>query len=269
MDEKTETDLIIELAEKHFGPRQTTLLGQAYPPFDISRPNIHDSKKEFLREKAAVQAMSDHLKGFTDEILEPNDGNDPEHSEMITRIRFAVEKNAVQNAKGKPTDSASELVLTNLVETGFFYNSIYVVIDMITAYNQRFRELCDQEKEFWSLSHRAPNYYARTIALRFARYFAHERRARPTFGTSSDGPHPSTEYGRLLEEVFSILGIRANIKNAAEWAIGQLTEHDWNPPPSAMLGDLLGPVVGSRPRPAKTNALAAYAIERKNKGSNK
>lgn len=121
--------------------------------------------------------MSDHLKAFTDEILEPSGGKDPEHSEMIARIRFAVEQNAVQNAKRNPTDSASELVLKNLVETGFFFNSIHVVIDMITAYNQRFTELCDQEAEFWNLSHRAPNYYARMIALRFARFFAGERGA--------------------------------------------------------------------------------------------
>ena len=31
-------------------PRQLNILAQFSPPFDISRPNIHDTKKDFLLE---------------------------------------------------------------------------------------------------------------------------------------------------------------------------------------------------------------------------
>jgi hypothetical protein len=71
--------------------------------------------------------------------------------------------------------------------------------------------------------------------LRFAKHFAKLRKQKPTFGTSSDGDHPSTDYGRALEEVFEILGIESNVRRAAEWAISQLVDDDWRPPPQNYL----------------------------------
>ena len=119
----------------------------------------------------------------------------------------------------------------------------------------------DQEELFWSTNHRPPNYYARTIALRLARYYARETQERPTVGTSGDGGHPSTAYTKALEEVFEELGIKATVRLPAKWAVNQITEDDLKP---RMLGGVLGlgtagPFGGSvsrRGQPPFGNALA-------------
>lgn len=48
----------------------------------------------------------------------------------------------------------------------------------------------------------------------------------PTIGTASDGDHPSTEYGRFLQQLFEVLKIDTGFRLPGEWAIGQLTEAD-------------------------------------------
>lgn len=95
--------------------------------------------------------------------------------------------------------------------------------------------------------------------MRFARLYARETSKRPTFGISSQGNHPSTEFGRALEQVFEILNIKANVRNAAVWAIDQLSEDDLRPPQNALLGELLGmvPTENSGQKTA-VNALANY-----------
>ncbi len=111
---------------------------------------------------------------------------------------------------------------------------------MINVYQERLNELKDQEIEFWSVSYRAPKSYARTIALRLARLYALHKRQKPPFGTARDGNHPSTDFGRALEEIFDILNIEATVRNPAEWAIDQLTEDEINPPVNRLLGGLFG-----------------------------
>lgn len=209
-------------------------------PFDIDRPNIHESKKDFLAELAAVEAAMMHCDGLLALHRGADDKDEAAHDALISRLVSAIERNAQGDLNAMPIEAAHELARKNVVETGFYYNSLLLIITLRNAYGQRYVELKDQEKQFWSIAHRPPNYYARTIALRFARMYARERRAKPTFGTSSEGNHPSTEYGRALEEIFDILGIKAHVRNAGEWAIGQLSEQDWTPPDSRALGGLFG-----------------------------
>lgn len=86
------------------------------------------------------------------------------------------------------------------------------------------------------MTNRSPNYYARTIALRLARLYAKEMGHRPTLGISREGNFPSTDFGRALEEVFTILNITASFRNAARWAIEQLTDEDMRPQRNALAG---------------------------------
>lgn len=242
MTENEKIDQLNNLVDVLFGPVQRNVLATYSAPFDISRPNIHDNKGEFLRELKAVQTAIGHLNGLWDllVVVPTLKGGDPLQNAMVDRLRRAIESDALQRSKSKPTKSASDLALKNLNDTGFFYNSLYVIIDLLNSFNQRLRDLREQEVQFWTVANRPPNYYARVIALRFARLFASRTGKRPTFGISSEGAHPSTEFGRALEEVFGILEIKANVRKAAEWAISQLTENDWNPVGNALERPLRG-----------------------------
>lgn len=245
MNEIEKIEQLKTLIESLFGPEEFSFLSKYSAPFDISRPNIHDSKKEFTRELTTVAAVKDHLRGTLDLLLQtinPED-RDPLQTAMTKRLSVAIETLALQRGKSETLDGASELALKNIRDTGFYFNSLFVVIEMHGAFDKRLRDLKEQEAQFWTVANRPPNYYARTIALRFARLFASRTRKRPTFGISSEGAHPSTDYGRALEQVFTILEIRANVRKAAEWALSQVTEEDWKPRLNALAGsrgNLLG-----------------------------
>lgn len=247
MTEDEKADKLNLLVDNLFGPIQRNALGMNLPPFDIRRPNIHESKREFLEEKKMVSAVRNHLSGILDLLVSQSDqGNEnPLRAKMFTRLREAIELNVTQRTKNRKMETAGELALRNLHQTGFYFNSLFVVFDMNSSYNQRLRDLEEQEVQFWSVPNRAPNYYARTIALRFARLFAGRTKMRPTFGISSEGSHPSTDFGRALEEVFNILEIKASVRNAAEWALLQLTENDWSPHPNTRGTGLLAMLDGT------------------------
>lgn len=269
MSEKSQEDLLDEILDGLVGPQQFNALaplglGGVPPRLDISKPNIHDSKKEFLREKNAVVKVVEHLDGVLSQVLGKQD--DIEHKEMIARLQPYVDKGAIRSMRLHEVDSASDLALRNIMQTGFYYGSLFVVVEMITVYRERLRELDDQELQFWTVSNRPPNYYARTIAFRLARLFAKQKRQKPTFGISREGNHPSTDFGRALEQVFGVLGIKASVRPAAEWAIDQLQEDDWNPRQNALAG--LGSLLGApNPNPSKDNkeAIAKLLEKRSSK----
>jgi len=233
-----QTDQLNAVVEKLLGrdARRATVVDAFSPPFDISRPNIHDSKKEFLLELAAVEAIIAHLGGILSQLADPERKEDADRNAMVERLSSAIELAAVQESKRRGIRWASDLALKNLHETGFFYGSLRVISDLLGAHNQRLIELRDQERQFWTISHRSPNYYARTIALRLARLYAREKSRRPTFGISSEGNHPSTDFGRALEDVYRILKIKASIRSSAVFAIEQLTDDDIRPQTNALGG---------------------------------
>ena len=240
MDQAETIEQLNKLVDNLFGPVEKNIFGQFTAPFDITRPNIHDNKKEFTRELTTVSSVIDHLQK-TLGLLVANTAeteNDPLHSEMLSRLTLAIETNIIQQKSKTVPESAGDLALQNLRETGFYYNSVFVMLEMLGSFRHRFRDLKEQEVEFWSVPNRPPNYHARIIALRFARFFASKTGKRPTFGISSEGSHPSTEYGRALEEVFKILKIRADVRKAAEWALSQVTEEDWKPTRNALAGPM-------------------------------
>lgn len=231
-----------ELTEALFGRslRTATLLTKNGPPFDTTKSNVHDSKADFQAEIDAVRSVSKHAKAILDVFYSEEAKARPDHGDMVTRVQNAFQASSLREVNKRPIDSPSDLALKNVVQSGFFFNSVLVLLELYEAAYERQQELADQERDYWSVPHRPPNYYARTIALRFARLYAREKSERPTFGISSQGNHPSTDFGRALEQVFKILGIKASIKNAATWAIDQLTEDDWKPHQNALMGSLFG-----------------------------
>ncbi|WP_300013510.1 hypothetical protein [uncultured Roseobacter sp.] len=254
-----QVDALNSFTDDLFGYSSGNALAPIGPRLDISKPNFHDTKKEFLREKNAIEQANDNIRAVLEQFIGSQHKGDPEHSKMTISVQTAMDRLAKSIGQPESIETASDLVMKNIMQTGLYYNSLIFMIHLSSVYNQRLNELKDQEKEYWTVSSRPPNYYARTIALRFARIYAKETRSKPTFGTSREGNHPSTDYGRSLERVFQLLNIKAKVRNPAEWAIGQLTEDDWNPPTNALLGGFFGLGVDQKPLSASKSTKERIA----------
>ena len=221
------------------GERTHTILGRTGPPFDIDKPNIHNSKAEFLAELDTVREARSHVGKAFDLLIFQKKDVEPTRKLMLSRLAEALDEGARRRfAKMKP-ESIDELVRKNAAETGLHLHAMWTLLDLINELDDRLKELRDQKRDFWSSPNRPPNHYARTIALRLARLYARETQKKPTFGLARDGGHPSTDFGRGLEEVFALLGIKARVRRPAEWAIAQLTDDDTKPQVN-MLGGLFG-----------------------------
>jgi len=242
MQQDSPQERVEAIVDRLIGPRSRNALAFDTtwdgPRLDTSKPNIHDTKKDFVKERDAVASIVENLAAALKELRGSKD--DAQHQDMIDRLRVVVDAGARKPQEFDEMEEPRDLALLNMVQTGFYFNSQLVIFRMIIVYKERLKELNDQGKQFWSLSNRAPKYYARTIALRLARLYAFHKRQKPPFGTARDGNHPSTDFGRALEEIFDVLNIKAKVRSAAEWAIDQLTEDEINPPVDGLMGGLFG-----------------------------
>lgn len=168
-EEQVEQLNALVLSYLGMAPKQATILSGPVPPFDIKKSNIHDTKKEFLQELKAIEALINHANGILNILLTDEPDSDGEHRIMTDRLRYIIDFNNIRDRKRHPDGTAIGLVQHNITQTGFSHNLLRMLVDFVSATQKRHAELKDQEKEFWALSHRAPNYHARTIALRFAR----------------------------------------------------------------------------------------------------
>jgi hypothetical protein len=195
-------------------------------------------------------------------LRDPGAADADEWEKMQLHLGVAIEANAKDRKRPAWPENPLDVLLQSLTYVGFFRSSLAVIEELNQYFSERSQELKRQEREFWTVKNRPPNYYARTIAFRFAKLYAKQRCVKPTFGRSRDGGHPSTDFGRALEEVFKILGIKANLKRAAEWAIGELSEQDWRPR-NALAGifDFVDPAILNHP-----NTLGAPPPDWKRKG---
>jgi|SRR6056297_329822 len=234
-------------------PRGTGLLSYGSPPIDITKPNQHDSKAEFTRETQSVASSIEHLSGLIRALADTD--NDSEHSEMLKRLRPIIDQKMLAQVPHGRIESPFELVRKNIADVGGFTSSIFVLLDLWTVLNERQSELRDQEDQFWTVSHRPPDYYARAVALRLAKLYTRETGQRPTVGTSGETGDPSTGYTRALTEVFSLLGISTRARSPAEWAVEQITDLDMNPPVN-YLRDFMGM---PDPIPASSDSIRKIA----------
>ena len=229
--EKSELDSRLNsIAERFYTLKPVGLLGSFGPPFDISKPNFHDSKPDFLAEMNAVVTGLKNVDGLIEFLTAGIIEEGPVDAEVSDRLKVYLDANARQENRDHKVEFGYDIVRRNSSEVGLTMCITFQLLDLRRGLVARRRELDDQEAEFWSGKSRPPNHFARTIALRFARCIANNTQKKPTFGTSRDGGHPSTDFGRALEEIFALLKIKANVKNAATWAISQLTDADIHPP---------------------------------------
>jgi hypothetical protein len=234
-----------DVCVKHFGAAWRAKIIDSRPPFDISQPNLHDRKSDFSEEFELVKSVIEHCDSMLF-LLTPKDTDESVgRKEMLLRIERFTDREAKNKLLWRGAKSAKHLAFGNMVQVGFFNASLKALHGMRTVYQHRFDLLLEQEVTYWSLKNRAPNYYARTIALRFARLYAKHREMKPTFGMAAAGSHPSTDYGQAIEEIFKILAIEEAYRNAAKWAVKQIVEEDWNP----KLRSGIFPPLGAAPPP--------------------
>jgi len=201
MNRLSQIEKLNELAEQLFGLQPHPVYGKFEPPFDITRTNSHDTKKAFLLEQNLVKNVRACLSGILTGLRDPGAADADEWGEMQRHLGLAIETSARERKRPAWPDSPFDVVLQSLTYVGFFNSSLYVIEELDQYFLERSQELKRQKLEFWSVGHRAPNYHARTIALRFAKLYAKQRHVKPTFGTSRDGGHPSTDFGLALEKV--------------------------------------------------------------------
>ena len=236
-------------------------------PIDISKPNQHDSKAEFLAEQRAVEAALNSV-SETVRALTPRTDDDygDEQRQMLDRLRPIIDEKLLRLSQAENISDATSLARQNVALSGGFTTSLFVLLDLWSALGDRQQELKDQERRFWNLDHKAPNYYARTIALRLAKLYGQYTGQRPTVGTSALTGDPSTSFSRALKDIFLALNINGTVRPYASWAIDQLTEEDLQPPET--LGGLLGTLTNSSQE--TRNLLADYMNQKGiNKGSGK
>lgn len=140
-----------------------------------------------MLEQRIVKNVLNCLSGILTELNDPKDADPSEGAKISNQVALAVEMSAIRRKRPSVPKVPLDLVMQNLTQVGFFGGSIRVVSEMAEYFIERHQELRRQEAEFWTVKNRPPNYYARTIALRFAKFFARQKGAKPTFGTSKDG----------------------------------------------------------------------------------
>lgn len=232
LSEADTTERVRAVVDRLLGrPSSRNALTSNVPALDVSKPTIHDSKAEFQAELTRINRALVGLRDAQEQLLGPEVDDDRDQQGISLQARSAIDQSARRAvAPIVEPQSAIDLLRKNSAQVGFFISSQWCLIDLIAVLEQRLAELNDQGKEFWSVKNRAPNYHARAVALRLARIYAREKQKKPTIGTARDGGHPSTDFGRALEEIFAIIGVRAHVRRAAEWAIGELTEEDFRAP---------------------------------------
>ncbi|MFT5067671.1 MAG: hypothetical protein ACI9TA_003303, partial [Reinekea sp.] len=136
---------------------------------DISKANEHDSKKEFTEELKAVEAG---LK-YTDSMIKLFVIRDEQgkHTLQNKRMTARIDKIVRQDVDRMLVENQFDLIHVNMGKVGYSVGLLMTLLRTSQAFDERLSQLQDQEEEFWSLGHRAPNYYARTISLRLARIY--------------------------------------------------------------------------------------------------
>lgn len=264
MEQEELVERLNGIAERFYELPTLTILESNSPPFDISKPVMHDNKPAFLREKKAVETLWEVVKTLDASIGAQVSEDDPSLREMSVRLWAAIDAGARrQKSRAIPT-AISELLLGASVDQSLSLSLFRLIMELEEQLFARKQELEHQEAEYWSDSHRPPNHYARIIALRFAMAIHARTGEVPTFGIARDGNHPSTDYGRALEEIFELLGIKASVKNAASWALKEARTQAQTRPRNALATGLLGAAEANLA--AKRGPFNALAILKKDRG---
>lgn len=262
-------DIVDQMLEPHgkTSPRHRRGLSpdsELMPPFDIQRPNQHETKAQFNDELAVVSGSLKYVTELLRTML-PETADGEGIAPEIERLARVLDRKLREKASMLDASDSGNLLRKNAADVGGYGAFLYSLIDMQSVLEDRARELEDQKSLFWHLSSRAPDYYGRFLALNLARLFCREVGAFPTYGTSGETGEPSTDYCRALKQVFAALGHDVSEREHARWAVSQLTEEDIEP----RQGGLLGKTFGLTPRETEEETLAALSRTARKKSPDK
>ncbi|MEJ6388828.1 hypothetical protein [Gymnodinialimonas ulvae] len=209
---------------------------------------MHENKRDFDAEVSELHALKDAC-GAMIAVMRRLAGKEGEAAqERVHAIVEALDQEARKGSNAGPFQDPYELLRSMAARQGQSLCTVFLAFDFERAIDQRLQHLEAQRLEYWSQSHRPPNHFARIIALRFSQAIARNTGKRPTFGTARDGNHPSTDFGRALEDIFELLEIKGDVRRPAEWALSQLTDADFQEPRNALNDLVYGFGVGGPPR---------------------
>lgn len=218
-------------------------LGTAFlPPFDISKPNQHNSKGEFQRELDVITNSLEGLDKAISALVGPQEESGKKRVDPC--LMQALDAKFKSDSTAGDLNSSLNLIRKNVADVGGYAGSLLVMLDLRKALELQLDELKDQEDKFWNVSHRPPDYHARAIALRLAKLFARETGKRPTYGTSGETGDPSTSFTRALRASYQVLGISADVRAPATWAISKIRESDLQPSHQSEIEGLISGLLG-------------------------
>ncbi|PWE31364.1 hypothetical protein DDZ14_13475 [Maritimibacter sp. 55A14] len=213
-------------------PRHGFSLLAGPQPFDSSKPNMHDTKAEFSRELALVSKNLKRIDAIVDSLV--GDESDAEMAAAAKRLTAVIDAKMKVNAQNLSVAKTRDLIRKNVADCGGCVGSLFILLDFRQALASRLEELNEQRERFWSIRHRAPDYYARAIANRLAKLYARETGQRPTVGAHPDTGQPSTGFTRALQQVFALLEISSDVRSPAKWAVDNLKDEDLGEPHNAL-----------------------------------
>ncbi len=231
--------LVKEFLERAFPDSPRTILGGIH--LDIRRPNLHDSKDEFLEELRFVKRSATDLFALYRGLNNQGDAS----LQTARGLHMDFHMQAFERNKTSKPKTAVDLVLDSARRVDYWGVTKRSVFELYLNFSNRLKTLEEQKEIFWSTHGRPPDHYARVMALRLAKLYVAQKFKIPTSGTARDGDYPSTEYCRLLQELFEILGIKTDFRLPSEWAVMQLKDSDHpvpEPPRTILLGN--GPNLG-------------------------
>jgi hypothetical protein len=127
MEQERQNDQLWEIAKRFGVPEPMTLLGRPLPPFDIKRPNLHESKTEFLAELKAVKAAREHAIGLARLLSAPYREN-AEEQDVAVPLCDAIDESARHAARSLELSHVTDLVLNNAAETDLSFNTSMVLV---------------------------------------------------------------------------------------------------------------------------------------------
>ena len=207
------------------------------PPFEIDNPSQHTSKKQLNLERKVLQNAIKGLDRVCSSLLPPDD--DLRKQEVIESLRKRIDARFLTKARRLNVNTPLQLALKGVAEVQGTKALLTQAHAFMRLFEQRLEELDEQEAIFGNAKNRPGNPHTRAIALRLAKMFAQSTGKLPTLGTSGVDGKPSTHFTRALVRTFDVLGIEADHRSPAKWALSQLTKADTRIPEPAGLG-LLG-----------------------------
>ena len=159
MNDTDENERLEAIVARFCTPKPRTILGTVQPPFDTSRPNSHDTKAEFLSEKAVVESALQDAQSLLDFMMASFRSEDPNH-DAAKNVRRLVDVSAKQSARSDKVETIADLVRKNAVESDFSLVMTFLLIDLTSELRKRKQELESQEVIFWTGKGRSPNHYA-------------------------------------------------------------------------------------------------------------